>query len=53
MIWGHLGLGEEGVRGKPRRGILQWEGGRKDRTFASCPMGAAIVSCKDFEGSPV
>lgn len=53
MIWGHLGLGEQGVRGKPRRGNSTVGSGRKDRTFASCPMGAATVSCKDFEGSSV
>ena len=53
MIWGYLGLGEQGVRGKPRRGNSTVGSGRKDRTFASCLMGAATVSCKDFEGSSV
>lgn len=53
MIWGHLGLGEQGSEGKAKKGAFhsgEWTG-RKDRTFASCPTGAATVSCKDFEGS--
>lgn len=44
---GTFGIGEEGG-GETKKGDSAVEGGRKDRTFASCPMGAATVSCKDL-----
>ena len=49
---GALGLGEQRVKGEPRRGESTEGGGLegKDRTFASFPVGAATVSCKDFLG---
>lgn len=52
MIWEHLELGERGSEGKTKKGDSTVGGGRKDRTFASCPMEAATVSCKDFEIPP-
>ena len=52
---GTFGIGWTGSEGKTKKGGFhsgEWTG-RKGRTFASCPTGAATMSCKDFEGSSV